>query len=355
MSHNLTIKAFFFNSETDYLPYYKNFTITLPDDAIAKDILTEIKSQNETFAFPLLNLVFKINNLVVTGETSIVDIVMKLGSKLKIDPVNTYRSNNGLIINDDDFMKSFELLALYASKDDKEYYKTLYALHYASETENFNHKYIGDAILILAYKMITEGNEHKEKILNAITSVHSGLMDCEYENNLFYPQEHSQIIESLKKMLNSNNNKHHSLLYMIRTHFSKIKKSTNILQNTSIKIENLIEKRIAYYHPGSTINNEIYSLIDTLGLQSIHFARFNKLSGLSILEENRTLALTKAGIILLDAFDAGAEVLVIEDIEVLDMFKKNFLDIEKAVSRKITDLMLISSKNFINQLSTAVA
>ncbi len=37
MSHKLTIKAFFFNAKTDYLPYYKNFSITMDADATVKE------------------------------------------------------------------------------------------------------------------------------------------------------------------------------------------------------------------------------------------------------------------------------------------------------------------------------
>jgi len=353
MSQDLTLKAFFFNAKTDYLPYYKNFTITLPDDAVAKDILTEIKSQNETFTFPALNLVFKINNLVVEEETRVAEIVMKLGSELKIDPVNSYRSNNGLIINDDDFMKSFELLAPYASTEDKEYYKTLYALHYASETENFDREYIGDAILILAHKMITTGNEHKEEILKAITSVHSGLMDCEYENNLFNAQDHSKTIASLKAMVNDDSNEHPSLIDMIKARFDKVnisQKKPIQSKRESIIIANLVDKHIAHY-AGSASHDEMHALIQKSGLKGIHFPRSNKLSGQSIFKENRTLALTKAGTTLLDAFDAGAEVLVIEDKASYDMFTQYFSEIEKVIGRKMIGLELISSEDFTTQMS----
>ena len=97
-------------------------------------------------------------------------------------------------------MKSFEILAPYASEADLKYYKTLYALHYASETEKFDHEYIGDAVLVLAHKMITEGSEHTEAILDTITSANSGLFDCEYENNLFNAQDHTAAIDELKAM-----------------------------------------------------------------------------------------------------------------------------------------------------------
>ena len=72
-----------------------------------------------------------------------------------------------------------------ATEEDKAYYESLYALHYASETFKFSHDYIGDAVLMLAHKMIENGSEHKEAILEAISDKYDGLAACEYENNLF--------------------------------------------------------------------------------------------------------------------------------------------------------------------------
>ena len=357
MSQKLQIKAFFFNAKTDYLPYYKNFTISLAPSATAKDILIAIKEQNENFAYPELNLVFKINDLVVEEDTLLSNIVEKLGTLLKIDPVNSYRSNNGLIINNDDFMKSYELLAPYATESDKKYYKTLYALHYASETENFEREYIGDAVLVLAHKMIIEGNEHKTEILNAITSAHSGLLDCEYENNLFVPQYHTAAITALKDMVKNDDNEHPSLLDMIKDHFGKkgdtpvVKKKT---KRESTTIDNLEEKQIAYY-AGNNNNTPMNKFLEESDIATVHFSRTHKLSGLSIVEDNKTLAFKKAGTTLLEAFDAGAEVLVIEDNDTYDMMLNNFSAIENTIGRKMIGFELITAEDFVTQLGTISA
>jgi len=66
----LEIKAFFFNAKTDYLPYYKQFSIDLENIDLVeamktKDLLAFIQEQNENFTYPEENLVFKINGLVL--------------------------------------------------------------------------------------------------------------------------------------------------------------------------------------------------------------------------------------------------------------------------------------------------
>jgi len=358
MSHTLNVKAFFFNAKTDYLPYYKNFKLSLKNDAVAKDILIAIQTKNDNFSYPELNLIFKINDLLVEEDTPISKIINKLGTTLKIDPANSYRANNGLIINNDDFMQSYALLAPYATDSDKKYYKTLYALHYASETENFDHNYIGDAILVLAHKMIQEGNEHKTEILNAITSANSGLLDCEYENNLFNAQDHTASINALKEMVKNDDNASNefSLLERIKARFKSQEKkvastfSTKEKRN-SIKIDNIMDKRVAY-HAGNIDNTIMYQLLKESNISTVDFSRAHKLAGVSIVNDNPTLAFKKAGVTLLDAFDSGAEVVVIENNTTYNMMKNNFSAIERVIGRKMIGLDLISAEDFVAQLNS---
>lgn len=355
MSQKLTIKAFFFNAKTDYLPYYKNFTLSVEDDATAKDLLLQIQEANDMFSFPKQKLFMKINGLVVDAKQSISSIVERLGTELQIDPVNSYRSNDGLKINDSDFMASYALLEPYATEADLKYYKTLYALHYASETENFDRDYIGDAILILADKMIKETPENEDAIIEAITSAHSGLLDCEYENNLFNAEDHTETIDALKAMANPEDNP--SILSLIMSRFSskeEEEKAPAPVTRNSITIENLADKHIAHYS-GLASHAEMHALIAKLGMQGVHFPRANKLSGLAVFGDNKKLALTKAGTTLLDAFDAGAEVVVVEDVDVLDMFIENFSEIENVIGRKMIGLELMSTEDFMAQVSTVTA
>ena len=239
----LEIKAFFFNAQTDYLPYYKNFSIDLTEDMKTKDILALIQEQNENFTYPEENLIFKINGLIVDGDQSMSEVVERLGTALQIDPVNSYRANNGLHINDSDFMQSYEILAPFASDEDLEYYKTLYALHYASETEKFDHTYIGDAVLLLAHKMISEGSKHKEEILEAICYPHSSLLDCEYENNFFHAQDHTVAIEALKTMVKPP--KEPSFMDNLAARFAKRKAAASKVEES--EVVSIKGKNIAYY------------------------------------------------------------------------------------------------------------
>ncbi len=352
MSHKLTIKAFFFNAKTDYLPYYKNFSLTMESDATAKELLAQIHEENENFSYPKQLLIFRINNLVVDAKETVGAIVERLGTELQIDPVSTYRSNDGLKINDADFMQSYELVAPYASEDDLKEYKKMYALHYASESSNFDRAYIGDAVLVLAHKMIEKNPENEEAILDAITSVDSGLMDCEYENNLFNAQDHTETINALKLMANPP--KGPSCIERIAAKFGKENEEEAPPARKTVTIDNIEEKTVAHY-AGLASHGAMHTLLHDSNIRDVHFSRANKLSGLTILDTNKDLALKKAGATLLEAFDAGAEVLVVEDIDTLDMFTENFAAIERIVGRKMIGLVLISSEDFVTQVSSMEA
>jgi hypothetical protein len=203
--------------------------------------------------------------------------------------------------------------------------------------------------------MITDGTEHEEAIIEAITSAHSGLLDCEYENNLFNAEDHTETIDALKAMAKPEDNP--SILSLIMSRFSTKEaeeKTAAPVTRKSITIENLADKHIAHY-AGLASHAEMHALIGKLNMQGVHFPRSNKLSGLAVLEDNKKLALKKAGTTLLDAFDAGAEVVVVEDTAVLDMFIENFSEIENVIGRKMIGLELMSTADFMAQVSTVEA
>jgi succinate dehydrogenase/fumarate reductase-like Fe-S protein len=365
MSYRLDIKAFFFNAKTDYLPYYKQFRVKIDKSATAKDLLKAIEQQNENFSFPKQKLVFRINGWVVDAKQPLSAVVERLGTELTIDPVYEYRSTNGLRINDNDFMQSFELLSAYASEEDLKYYKSLYALHYASETLQYERDYIGDAILLLAHKMISEGNPHKQEILQAISYPEAGLFACEYDNNLFNAQDHTRTIESLKAMAKEDPMEDslpdaRSLVERIKTGLGIDKRSSDTNSRKTkhyddIVIEN-IEEKLAAYYPGAQRENEaeIHALIEEKCAGLIRFDKAHKRCGLTILEDQPQLAFRKAGAILLDAYDSMAEVLVIEDPKAYEMISQNFKKIEAAIGREI-GLELTTAAALTRQFNAAAA
>ena len=326
---NLQVRAFFFNATTDYLPYYKNFDITIDKGARLLDVLEKIKAKNPDFSFPNKNIILKVNNMVTTANLTVEYLINSLGNELQIDPALTYRSNNGLILNDDDFMESFELLAPYATEEDKIYYESLYTVHYASETSNYNRQFIGDAILLLAYKMITEGNENKEAILSAISDEFNGIRCCEYENNVLNGEDHTVTIAKLKKMIT---------LQDTASFFDKL---TCGKKNHNIDIETLASSNVALYVGSKKDDLEVVrTLIKNNASSYVKFDKSTKLAGQTLMDTHFEIAHQKAGQMLLDALDSGADVLVCIKRDVT-IFQTAIKSCEKIMGRDI-ELKIIS-------------
>lgn len=93
-----------------------------------------------------------------------------------------------------------------------------------------------------------------QEILNALTSVHWGLLDCEYDNNLLKTQDHTEAINELKHMVKNDTEDDHPILSdMIKERLGmrgEVKESEAELvkkERTPKRIENLSQKRFAYY------------------------------------------------------------------------------------------------------------
>ena len=339
MQHTLQVRAFFFNAKTDYLPYYKNFKMKLDAEAKASDILKEIKTANENFAYPEEKLAFRINNLVVTGEESIGKIVEKCGNTLQIDPVTSYRSDHCLIINDSDFNAHFEkILAPYATEEDKAYYESLYPLHYASESSIFNRDYCGDAILLTAFRMIENDTEHKDAILQAIDN-EDALWSCEYEDNMFEPAPYDVDIESLKKLVRAQ---------PTSGLCEKIMQKCMQKRNKPQEVDSLEGANVAYFlgdAKDAPSKQELFAQIEAAGGKVVRFDRESKRAGATLLDANNTIAYKKAATTLLDALDSGADVLVCADEAALALFTEHKGMLQKEIGREIP-LAVISLERF---------
>ncbi len=345
----LSVKAFFFNAKTDYLPYYKNFSFSIEEnnDLILKDILFMIKKKNFMFSYPDKDLLFRVNGLVVTGEEKLNRVIEKLGTNLTFDPALKYRSINGLVIDNHDFIHNYRRLfgCAHAKKECLEYYMKLYPQHYASETFEYNKEYIGDAILILAKKLIEQDSKCKDRVLKAISDEFNGIIQCEYENNVFDGKDYSADIKWLKVELT----KYHKIKEHPLSLCDKLKSYCLNKKRKEIKIDTLKNKNIALYIGYNNNNNRedllhAYKTITKIG-RYIPFSMSKKTAGQTLIDINPFMAYKKAGRVLLDAFDNGAEVLVFATDDDYNFFKSIIADVEVAIGREIP-LALISIHEF---------
>jgi hypothetical protein len=322
MQYTLDVETFFFNAATDYLPYYKHFRVTLEGSAPSKKLLDAIKAQNENFAYPSEKLLFRLNGLVCNGEEPLDTVVRKLGTSLKLEPVQSYRSNHCLIINDDDFMQAFETLAPFCDEKDKAFYENLYALHYASATFDYDKSYGGDALIALAAHLV---KKYPQKAYDILQAVKETLDRCEYENFLFEPYDLQADIDTLRTPEPPKKKK--SKLAEIKARFFK--------EDVQLAVPKapVHDGGVAIY--GASAESAVADALRNKGARVVSYEKALRRNGRSILKTARELALKKAAAILLDAFDNGAQTLVCVDDADARYFIQNFKAIERIAGRDI--------------------
>ncbi len=347
MAQTVQVRTFFFDAEKDYLPYYRTFDLQLDPDNSVVSVLKRIARLEERFDFDPARPYFFLNGKVVTETVRIDEASEAFGDKWEIMPLSTYRAKKCLRIDDSDFTARFALLEPYATEEDRLYYKSLYPLHYASETLRYNRDYIGDALLVTAWRMIENGSPYRDEILAAIDDPENGIRVCEYENNLFKGgEQYGEAIEALRALYPAK--KRNPLAQKLQSLLPRFDKAPK-------RITSLEGKAIACYKGDSDIDEaKIAKAIEKIGGRYVSFAMRRKRSGRTIVEDTPKTAYKKAGAILLDAMDRGAEVLIVPNVEELRYLRTHFKAIEKAVGRDI-DLALESADRLNLSFETQAA
>lgn len=198
------LAIFRFDSKTDYLPYYKNYEVSISREKTLLELLEEIKRQDLLFEYPKdqeeLGCVV-INKHTIATHTTLKDIVEYFGEELILEPLSKKRATKDLIINNQDFKNSLTPILKYIDENDKKHYQEFMRFYYASEMLEFNENFQGTSLFLFVHKLILKNNPYKKELLEAI---------CDEENGIWYhtplchktfPKEEGieEIIVGLKK------------------------------------------------------------------------------------------------------------------------------------------------------------
>ena len=339
MSVKLDTRTFFFNAKTDFLAYYKNHQITIDEDKKVKDLLLEVQAREPIFQFRKTNTMLCINGISIKGTLTISKAVELFGTSWTIDPISTFRATNDLVINDDDFIAKHQILAQFGDEEDFKYYKTLINDYYASTSLSYNQDYFGDSMFIYADYLIGKYPDNKAEILQAIDSV-DGIWLYEKECNQYPLNDNALKIEALKAEFPTQAIKGYSDTSMayydkaevaLCDHFGAQKDEDcaleTIIDNITIEkvkaeLKHSFEDfQVAFYVGSfecenlSEVQSEAEKLLTAIGAKVVKFARTDSADGFDIVHSNSAIAYKKAGNIALDAYDSGAEILVVDNKE----------------------------------------
>ena len=360
MSVTLDTRAFFFNADTDFLAYYRNNEIKIDDSKKLTDLLEEIQKRDDIFEYPKEDTQLVINGVSVKGSLDIAKAVELFGTTWTIDPISTFRAIKHLVIDDRDFIQKHEILAEFAEDDkDFDYYKSLKSIYYASSGLDYSQDYMGDSMFIYAHYLIRRYPVKKNDILKAIDKP-EGIWMFEKECTLYPPSKNMDEVDALKESFRVVGIKGYTDEEMgyydkaenvLASHFS-VKKDEDCALETiidNITIEKIVEKlkypfenfNVAFY-AGSfecehvvEVQKAAEELLKAIGAKVVKFENSDVADGFDVVAHNKTIGYKKAGNIILDAYDSGAEILVVDNRETHFMIDQKVKECESAVGREI--------------------
>ena len=309
------IKLFKFDSKTDYLPYYKTYTLELNETDTIRNVLETIYDIEKFGYISDESFFIRVNNLFISADESITSILDDLEDDLLIEPISVKRAVNDLIIDIKDYQNKLDLLDGYLENEQKVSileHKTYMLDYYASNTLHFNDDYIGDHVLLLASELV----RHKPELREKLSTLVNGENGVKLHSSLKYRMLG---VHSADSVVYTNATLDAEVLQL----FSNFNISLYCGLNDS-SFENVIQKSEATY----------------IDLKSKHF---------DIPLTSKELSYLMAGTILLEAKDNNADFLIVNDNEELKLFDSKQKSIEKTMGREI-NLPVLTQNEFVQLL-----
>ncbi len=204
----MTFKVFRFNSETDYLPVYKDYTLEVKPGEVMLDILNRIKWEHDgSFSYRRScrhgicgSCAIKVNGKATLAcKDRVSDLVETFGEDLVIEPQDTKRAIKDMVIDKGDFWKKYNTVQpfLKATIDEAPQKENLVSPEQAEEIDEadyciqcgncyyscpsvaVNPDYLGPAALALTYRFNADvRDEAKGERLDTVNQLGSGIWDC---------------------------------------------------------------------------------------------------------------------------------------------------------------------------------
>jgi succinate dehydrogenase / fumarate reductase iron-sulfur subunit len=207
-SRKVTIKAFRFNAETDYLPYYKSYKMEVGKDELILDVMNRIKWEHDgSFSYRRScrhgicgACAVKVNGKATLAcKQNAMELLNLFNNEIVIEPSSKKRSIKDMIIDKSDFWEKHSAVKPFVETDvdphpehetkqsieefdkflDSDLCIQCGACHYSCPVLEVNEDYFGPAAFVAAYRFSIDprDNAGKER-LEATAKMGQGVWDC---------------------------------------------------------------------------------------------------------------------------------------------------------------------------------
>ena len=207
-TQKITFKVFRFNSETDYLPHYKEITMDVTSEEVVLDILNRIKWEHDgSFSYRRScrhgicgACAIKVNGKgVLACKERMNDIIELFGTELTLDPLSTKRAIKDMVIDKADFWETHDQVKPYLIGETDEHPEIESTVspeeaeelleadlciqcglcHYSCPSLEINEQFIGPAAFVSAYRFnVDVRDEGTKERLGIVNQPAEGIWDC---------------------------------------------------------------------------------------------------------------------------------------------------------------------------------
>ncbi len=342
----LEISLFKFDYKSDYLPYYTKNFVKIKNEKNLLDLLNSINTKNSFDYKNTNNFNVVINGIYTNVTITIKELVETFGKEFTIEPLSIRRAHSDLLINDEDFKERFKILEEFTKHEDIVKYKNYKIYFYASNTLNFEYDYIGDALLLLAYDLIQEDKSKEKDILNALLQYECGAQfHTSLENRVYnFDTEIEEKIKSIKVKLNLSKNIEEQNFILEK----KLPLDFGTFDEMKEIKHNFYDFNIAYFK-GLKEDTKTTELLSKLNAKMINLQTMNFDLALDTFHINSDFTIKLASTIMLDAFDNNADLLVVDNENIFNIFDSNRKLLEKTSGRDI--ILPVIHKNELAKLA----
>ncbi len=276
-----------------------------------------------------------VNKQIIPLFTPLEKIAKEFDFSLCIEPLSTKRAIKDLIIDKNDFLDKYKYLEKFGDEEDKKLYAKYDYLYYASEILDYLPEYMGDGVFYLASKMIEKYPEKKIEILKTLADKEKGIF--------YHLESKNEILETTIKNL-QNEILNLGLFDKNILHFDLPK--TNAFDNEIKELKeikhNFKDFNIAFYG-----FNACDTLKSKLKAKFISYENSIKNNGFSLLNLNPTLSYKIAADIILDAYDSGADFMVVKEEKDFYLFDTCAKKLMQTSGREFEDFYILSRFEFL--------
>lgn len=322
----LEIRISRFDKALDKYSYFKPyFYENVSEFATLNDLLSDVKANDPYFDFEIDSYV-KINQIIIKLDEKLSDVIEKLGSELYILPLDEFRATKDLIIDKSAFEDKFKLFPC-TKPIHKEFYNKLLAPYYSSEVTFIKEDFIGNSGFIFAKYLLQQAPDCQNKIIKLIKPQLPFYM----KPNVFRQEYNiNQDIEVLDKICN------------YKREDKKAEVEVEPILNQEFK-QDFSNFNIAVYN-----DKMAEKFVQKVGGKICEFMYEDMDYCFDGLKYDEKTVLELASKIIFEAYDSGADFLLVNSEQDFEMFDTMSKDLMWHKNRDLEGFYIIKMSEFID-------